>query len=92
LSSEEEYNIEQDLENVLTYGYLINSPCSLTMLIKIYNFLSQDECNAIEYVNTQRGPATLIIPSQTRYVYCYENLLRQEMKPMNTYQLVCLRV
>jgi len=50
-SSEEEYNIEQDLENVLTYGYLINSPCPLTMLIEIcshiYNFLSQDESNVV---------------------------------------------
>lgn len=48
--------------------------------------------DAVDLINMQRGPEALTIPSQIRYVYYYEKLLRQDFKPMNTYQLVYARV
>lgn len=62
-SSEEEYNIEQDLENVITFGYLINTPCPLTMLIEvcshICNFLNQNEHHIV------------ILHSKYGNIYCH---------------------
>ncbi len=51
-SSEEEYNIEQDLENVITYGFPENSPCPFEYLIHI--------CTLIDvYLN--RHPDNIVV-------------------------------
>jgi protein-tyrosine phosphatase len=129
-SSEEEYNIEQDLQNVITYGFPENTPCPLDLLIHICNlihiFLLKNEENvivlhskngknrscmiascillllayvsnmeeAIKIVKEKRGKIeddTLIIPSQLRYCYYYEKLLKTEQVYNNTFQLLMLR-
>ena len=45
-SSEEDYNIEQDLPNVLTYGFPENTPCPMDLLLtvcdSIQSYLNQD--------------------------------------------------
>ena len=50
-SAEEDYNIESDLENVITYGFPENSPCPLELLIHICMlidvFLNRDIENVI---------------------------------------------
>jgi protein-tyrosine phosphatase len=129
-SSEEEYNIEQDLQNVITYGFPENTPCPLDLLIHICNlihiFLLKNEENVIvlhskhgknrscmiascillllayvsnmeegiKIVKEKRGKNndTLIVPSQLRYCYYYEKLLKTEQVYNNTFQLLMLRL
>jgi hypothetical protein len=146
-SAEEDYNIEQDLENVITYGFPENNPCPLELLIHVCTlidtFLNQDLENvivlhskngnvkdlrnglflfifivslfdfigkgraclvaacvlllssqvatsteAISLIRTKRGKDALTLPSQIRYLFYYEKLLKTESVYPNSFQVL----